>query len=258
MDEERLLFSPVKVHRGWYLIEYAPPIHGFPFATLSLTTLAESGSERIAVAMEEELATWLARYDLPIMASAFDASEDLLRLEGVRAFPHLTGWLDPSTGTLCAHWRRVPSSELPPNELSAARLRRIYSDVPFRTSADLRAKVIAHRRVVYGAKVLAFLGLVVVPAVWLAVEANAPGWLSTVLALYGVVQIYIQALKLLGRWPRTNADLVKAEEELRAKHHHYHCERNPEGVRRLVAENVERETRQKTHEEAERLRSERS
>ena len=34
------------------------------------------------------------------------------------------------------------------------------------------------------------------------------------------------------------------------RHHHYHCERNPEAFERLKRENIERETRDQTLREA--------
>ncbi|HXV49315.1 MAG TPA: hypothetical protein VEB61_10970, partial [Candidatus Binatia bacterium] len=59
-----------------------------------------------------------------------------------------------------------------------------------------------------------------------------------------------EALKLLGMWPKTDRDLATEEEELRIRHHHYHCERNPEGFRRLKLENFERESREAIRREA--------
>jgi hypothetical protein len=47
-----------------------------------------------------------------------------------------------------------------------------------------------------------------------------------------------------------SASDVAADEERSMRHHHYHCERNPEGFRRLVAENLERKLREQTRREA--------
>jgi hypothetical protein len=38
------------------------------------------------------------------------------------------------------------------------------------------------------------------------------------------------------------------------RHHHYHCERNPEGFLRLKQENVERESREEIQREANSLK----
>ena len=79
-------------------------------------------------------------------------------------------------------------------------------------------------------------------------------WLEWLILFDGVSQLYIQALKLTGLWPKAASDLAAVDEERRMRHHHYHCERNPEGFRRLVAENVERESREQTQRDAEELK----
>ena len=254
MDNNRLVFSTLKAHRGWYFVEYVPPVYGLPFATLSLTTLEQAEPTNVALAMETELGTWLRRYPAPIMVSAFTDSGDLLRVSAVRACDHLIGWLDSAKDAPCVHWRLVPSAELPRLDLSPSALRKLYHDVPFRTAADPGNATKAYRRTLRASTALVFIGLVVVPAAWLLLEFNAPEWLSWLVLLYGLSQIYIQALKLLGLWPKSESDEATADEERSMRHHHYHCERNPDGFRRLVAENLERESREQTRREAEGLK----
>lgn len=254
MDNERLVFSALKEHRGWYFVEYAPPVVGYPFATLSLTTLQPSQAGEIAEAMEAELATWLRRYPVPIMASAFTDTGDLIDLSTVRACNHLIGWSGTVPDRPVAHWRIVPSEELPRLDLSPSALRQLYSDIPFRTADQLRAGANARQRSIRLGSALVFVWLVVVPAVVLLVEFNAPESLSWLVLLYSMSQVYVQALKLKGLWPRTASEAAAADEERRMRHHHYHCERNPDGFRRLVAENFERESREQTHREASELK----
>jgi hypothetical protein len=253
-DDNRLAFSSLKVHREWYFVEYTPPIHGNPFATLDLTLLEPSDPGRVAQTMEVELLGWLQRYPVPIMVSAFTDSGDLFPTSSVRTCDHLVGWLDAAANQPAAHWRVVPSAELPQIDLSAPALQEMYSDVPFRTGVDLQARVNAHRRKVRTATVLVFVWLVVVPAIVLLIEFNAPEWLSWLVLLYSLSQVYIQGLKLYGLWPKTPSEIEAADEERRIRHHHYHCERNPDGFRRLVVENIERETREQTHREAARIK----
>ena len=78
------MFSVLQAHREWYLVEYAPPVHGTPFATLSLTVLERPEANRVALAMETELETWLRRYPVPIMVSAFNDTGDLFSVSSVR------------------------------------------------------------------------------------------------------------------------------------------------------------------------------
>jgi hypothetical protein len=46
------------------------------------------------------------------------------------------------------------------------------------------------------------------------------------------------ALRLLGWWPKSDSEAEATEDQRRMWHHHYHCERNPEGFRRLLSENL--------------------
>ncbi len=39
------------------------------------------------------------------------------------------------------------------------------------------------------------------------------------------------------------------------RHHHYHCTKNPEGFRRLLAENIDKEAAERIRKEDEELRS---
>ena len=248
--DDRILFSTLKERRAWYIVDYAPPTRGVPFATLSLTTLQPTDLATVAQAIETELQAWLRRYAVPIVASAFSDTGELLHLDTVRPCSQLIGWLDSADNVPRLEWRVSCPPELPQVDWSTQALRSMYSNVPFRTGADLQVSLKSRIRLVRGAKVVVFIGLVLVPAAWLLIEANASPILSRILAFYGISQIYIQALKLLGRWPKTAFELAKGEEELRMRHHHYHCERNPEGFQRLVAENFDRESREKIRREA--------
>jgi len=61
-------------------------------------------------------------------------------------------------------------------------------------------------------------------------------------------------MKMLAYVGRSEREKHKDAEELRMQHHHYHCERNPEGFMRLKAENFERDAREETHRETDELK----
>lgn len=220
MNDERLVFSAISAHRGWYVVEYAPPVLGTPFAALSLTTLEHAEPAKVAEAMESELSSWLARYPVPIMVSAFSDAGELLDLSDVRECDHLFGWLDAESRSKTVRWRVVQSSELPVLDLTPTALRRLYSDVRFKTGVELRKAAMNQRRAIRLWKVLVFAGLFVVPGAWLLIDFNAPRWLEWLILFYGVSQLYIQALKLTGLWPKAASDLATADEERRMRHHH--------------------------------------
>lgn len=254
MNEERLVFDAVKAHRGWYVVEYRPPIHGYPFATLSLILLGHAESEQVAAAMEHELTAWLQRYPVPVMVSSFSDTGDLFRLSPNRGCDHLFGWLDTPKELLVAHWRVVPSTELPSFDLSASALRRIYDGVPYRTSSELKRVATGKQRSLWIGAAFVFLWLVVVPAAIAVIEYKSPDWLAWLVLVYSLSKAYVAALRLWGMWPRSVSEMAAEDEQRRMRHHHYHCEENPEGFRTLVAENMKRESEEQTRRETDELK----
>jgi hypothetical protein len=244
----------MKLDRGWYFVEYTPPITGSPFASVQLVIPQTADMGRVAAAMEEELGYWLKRYPVPIMISSFDGTGSVIRLGPLRSFDHLTGWHIQSSGELVRHWRIVADSEFPRMAWDSQSLKSIYTDIPFRAAERLNESARAHRQRVKLGWWLVFIWAVAVPAGVALDEFNAPRWLAVVVLLYGFTRSYIQGLKLLGRWPKTDSDLAAEDEERRMKHHHYHCERNPEGFERLKMENFEREQRERILKEAASIR----
>lgn len=91
----QLFFEATKEDRGWYFVEYRPPISGYQFATLQVVVFETTRTaEDIAAIMEAELVIWLERYPVPIMVSAFDDTGSVISLKGHRPCNHLIGLID--------------------------------------------------------------------------------------------------------------------------------------------------------------------
>lgn len=249
-DQEQLFFQSTKEDRDWYFAEYRPPNPGDQFATLQLVILEKAkGPGEIAESMESELVIWLERYPVPIMVSAFDDSGNPIRLEKSRRCDHLIGYIDGQTHKVVREWRLLTNAELPRDALDTIYLRKIYSQIPFKTKQQLRGE--AQQK----AKHLRFGWWIV--SVWAAVVPASVAilewwsdWLGVVVLLYSLYKAVEKALRLMGKWPKSKAALQKEAEETTMRHHHYHCERNPEGFERLKAENFERWARDEIREEA--------
>jgi hypothetical protein len=254
VHQDQVFFESLKDHRGWYFVEYSPPIPSNPFATAQLVVLDKVKTKRVAMAMEHELASWLQRYPVPLMVSSFDGTGTLISLSGVRDCDHLIGWQDSASGKLVSHWRIVANTEFPRASWDAESLKSVYGGIAFRTSAQLKKSALKSRRLIRMGWWLVFIWGVAVPVAVATIELTAPQWLAVLVFCYSLTRAYIEALKLLGKWPKTDSDLAKEEEERRMRHHHYHCERNPEGFRRLKQENIERESREEIQREAESLK----
>jgi len=72
MKPDDLHFEKIKEYNGTYILEYAPPIPSYPFATLTLTFPNAATKKAIVEAIETETRKWLKRYPIRIMASAYD------------------------------------------------------------------------------------------------------------------------------------------------------------------------------------------
>ncbi len=78
MKSDDILFSKVKEDRGWYFVEYTPPMLNYRFSVLQLSVIELPDLETVATALEAEAKDWLSRYPVPLMATAFAIDESVL------------------------------------------------------------------------------------------------------------------------------------------------------------------------------------
>ncbi len=254
-EADQLFFEATKEDRGWYFVEYRPPISGYQFATLDVVVLDSARSpEDIASTMETESVIWLERYPVPIMLSAFDDTGKLIGLEGHRPFSHFTGYIDTKTNKTVREWRLITSDELPKDALDTAYLRKVYEGVPFKTKQQLRKQALGKAKHLRFGWWIVFVWAAVVPASVAVLEWRS-NWLGLFVLIYSLYKALEKALRLMGKWPESQAEAQKVAEEARMRHHHYHCERNTVGFDRLKQENFERWSREDIQNEAQALRN---
>lgn len=249
MAPDDIRFGSVKEDRGWYFVEYSPPIANYRFSTLQLSIVEPHDEEVVAIAMEAEASRWLGRYPVPIRATAFSVEGDVLSLTVVRPINHLMAWVEPAEASPVLRWELVQNDVLPDVALDRENLKKIFSNVPSKRGSEIQAeaaKQVAVRRVGWW---LVFVWAVVVPLVVAVVE-----WWSDLLGLlvlgYAFVKATTGALRLTGHLPKSKRKLEKEVEEQKMRHHHYHCQRNPEAFERLKVENFRREEIARTKAEA--------
>lgn len=240
MAPDDIHFSSLKEDRGWYFVEYTPPIENCRFSTLSVCVVDEQDAQTVASAIEQEAREWLSRYPVPVMATAVSADGSVFSLRGVRPIDHLIAWPDSESSTPILRWELVKDTVLPDTALDRELLQRTFADVPSKTGAQIQVeagKSIAALKVGWW---LVFVWAVLVPLGVAVLE-----WWSDLLGLvvlaYAFVKAIIQALRLTGHLPRAAREREKEAQDLRMRHYHYHCERNPEGFEQLKAENFRRE-----------------
>lgn len=249
MAPDEIRFGSLKEDRGWYFVEYAPPIPNYRFSTLSVCVVDVQAAQLVASAIESEAREWLSRYPVPVMATAFSADGIVFSLKGVRATNDLIAWPDSESSTPILRWELVKDEVLPDVALDRSFLTKIFANVPSKSGAQIQnevAKEVAARKVGWW---LVFVWAVMVP-LGVAVLEWSSDLLGLVVLAYAFVKALIQALRLTGHLPKSAQEREKKAQDLRMRHHHYHCERNPEAFERLKAENFRREEIARTKAEA--------
>lgn len=253
-----LYFNPIQEDRGWYFVEYRPPQNGDRFATLSLTVLEGRSAVEVADAMEQELLQWHTRYPLPLLVSAFDEKGDLFRLNGVRPSELLFGYKVEEKGQPSLVWKKSTEMDDAGGMITDELLRKTYAGVPYRTSQEVRAESQMFARQLRIGWAIVFVWTVVTPAAWAIFEWAGPAWVGAIILVYSLWRAVVKALKLLGLVKESAKEARASEKQRRMEHHHYHCERNPDGFLRLKLENFERDERESIKAELAALREQTS
>lgn len=261
MASGELQFESVKDDRGWYFVEYTPPQVDNWFAMLDVQVVETGTDKAVAEAMEREANLWLQRYPIPVMVAAFDDTDDLRDLTGTRPCSHLMAYIDASTGQHRLSWSPPSDDEIPHEELDDETLLRVYSQIPVtrKTEADREAEFRAFARRVRTGRRLVITWLIVwvavIPAALAILEWAGPKWLGVLVLAYALFKALKQALKLLEIWKPSPAELEAQEKTRRMQHYYEECEKNPETFERLKIEDLDREARERTREEARALRN---
>ena len=113
MAPDDIRFESIKEDRGWYFVEYSPPMPNYRFSVLQISVIEPHDPVAVAAAMESEAKAWLARYFVPLMATAFSADGSVLSLRGTRPIDNLMAWLKLPEPQPILRWELVANEELP-------------------------------------------------------------------------------------------------------------------------------------------------
>lgn len=254
MRPNEVRFEPLREDRGWYFVEYYPPHVGYRFSSVQVVTVENKDRATVAEAMENEARTWLRRYPVPVMVSAFSADGDVLSINAVRSSNHLMAWDQYPAVEPTLQWRLVPNEELPDIALDRDFIERLFASVPHRTSDEIEEeaeKYVSSMRVGWW---VVFVWAVVVP-LGVAILVWWSDLLGLVVVLYAFFKAGRLALRLTGRLPKSDAERKKDAEDVQMRHHHYHCKLNPQAFEKLKAENFRKSEIERTLAQADSLKA---
>lgn len=237
--------------RECYIVHYHFASSSY-LATLELTYINEVPEKQIIDDVEREFLTFIEKYPLPLMASAFDAKGDLINLESKGEWPHLCGHLNDSEKIVYG-WKYFSEASIPSFQKEEDYRDKVYENIPFKTSEELKRKAIKEQKIqVLAIRIFVLLLTIIIPLAWLigGLLYSAIAFLST---LWAFSVLIFKTLKFWGIIKENKATQEKREKERRMAHHDYHCCLNPEGFERLRNENWEKEQRQKIKDEYQEL-----
>lgn len=253
MSTPNVFRDEIKEGRTGYFVTYQPADCRLPFASIDLVFLDEPvDNAHICRAMEAELKGWLARYAVPVMVSAFDLRESLIRVRGDSTESHLMGYRDSKTGQTVQRWGLFKDDELPSEQTNAEYLQSAYRDLGFREQEAVREAAQREARNT-GRAARAIIFFVVAVPVLIEIISLGVSWLGYILSAISITIGLIKAAKAFGWIKPSERAKAKADEARKMRHYYYHCERNPEAFNRLKMQNFERELIERTRKEAQSL-----
>jgi hypothetical protein len=222
---------------------------------MNLVFIHDADNAAVSAAMLNELSTWLKRFDVPIMISAWDARENQIHPNaGETSF--LVGW-QASSGEVAHSWRYTDLDVFLATQPKHVDWRTIYTNVPFKTDAQVKANaetfINERRRQNRYLKAILFGWLAIIPAGIALFQYFGPEWLGLAALIFGLWKASRAGFRLWRYSKPTPSEAAKAEKQQKMDHYFYHCERNPDGFARLKVENFEREAAERVRKEAEAL-----
>ncbi len=130
----------------------------------------------------------------------------------------------------------------------------MYSDLVFRTYAELDVDKRKRRRQIELGSFIIFIWAVIIPLIIVLLDFSSE-WVSFIVLIYSFYKAFQKALELAGSWPKTKRKKGDEREEQLKNHYFYHCQMNPEGFRRLRHENFEKMAKNDTRKEAESIKA---
>jgi hypothetical protein len=246
-------YEPIRESRDWYFVEYRPPINDDKFATLNLVILKDALNIDIINAMEKEMGNWLNRFPIPLFVSAFDNKGDLYDLSEIKTCNHLIGFFN-TDGRISFHWKLLKDHEIPNAALNREFVENLYSNLVFRTNAELDIDRRKRRQKIKLGWFIFFIWLVIIPLI-IAFLDYFSDWVSLVALIYSFYKALQKGLELTGRWPKSKRTKEKELEEQLKNHYYYHCQMNPEGFKKVMQENLEKIAKDEIVKESEYLKT---
>jgi hypothetical protein len=149
--------------------------------------------------------------------------------------------------------RLLKNDQIPQLALDEAYKGQVYSELSYRTGADINSLNKSRKRAKIKSVILLVVWLSVIPAA-IAFLGWANPIFSTIALLYSLYKATGKFLIITGKKKPSEKDKKKQKKQMQMEHYYYHCTLNPEGFRRLKQENYEKEAQSKVLSEVKELK----
>ncbi|PSL10930.1 hypothetical protein CLV44_12410 [Marinobacterium halophilum] len=231
-------YEDIEEKRTGYYVHYSPVFTDQEFAVLSVHIYTPELVEKSKEIAETELKHWIERYPTPLMVLVKNLTDVDLRTKDLVGENYLLGY--PSKKGVYHCWGEYPEGDKPNIDLSKESLAKIYSGLPFKTSAEVQKDLRLQARGVKTLRIVMILWLCVIPAL-----IAYFGWSNPVVSFlalsYSLYMATKKGLELWGVKQKSPKELEKEKENQLKEHHHYHCKINPDGFLKLKLDNFKKE-----------------
>jgi hypothetical protein len=235
------LWHTIEEARDNYFVSYSPAGKHSYLAIVTLTYQSEIPSnKKIAEAVERELRHWMARFNVPIMATARNATRDAIEFGEEFRDGFLFGHTKEND-EIELHWGPSSDESIPDDMKTPEYRSEEYKDIPYTSRSKIIEGQKQHNKIIQTGKALVLIWVVVIPAIFVVVGYYDWFLVGLIAMLYCLMKGLVETLRIGGYLKESKRKKEKREEELEKDHHNYHCKKNPEGFARLKAENFKRE-----------------
>lgn len=235
---EKIWEDIIEKRDEYHVIYHPANLRSEDFATISIYVNTHLELAEIAEKLNTELKYWTEKYPVSVMAFAFDQYGDLIDLTKSYSGECLTGFYDANDNSFKTQWGAIHHTKM--KKFTDYELAEIYKDLPHKTR--LEKEIERDQEILKTRKQKRFSDFTFL--IWLLATICIAylGWqnyyVGGVAFFYALFKTIIKLFSFFGI--STSLSKKKKEKERKMKHYYYHCERNPEGFRRLVANNIQK------------------
>lgn len=235
---EKVYFDSIKEKHMTFFIEYHPPMHNVPFATLQINYVRPVKTKDVIAQLELHAMIWAKKYPIPVMATAFDVDGDLISLSNEKESSSLI--VIERNGRYENHWRSLENNEFPIKAIDTTFLLSVYPDIDYRTQTEITAAAYENIKPMRHLKVILLIWAVFIPALIAVLEFFSPIWITVIALAYSLWKTYKQYLLITGQKKKSEKEISQEKKDLKMRYYYYHCEQNPDAFTRLKVENFKR------------------